>query len=268
MKLAIIGGGNMGGAIARALLRNQTLAVSELLIVESESTRREQLASELGCQTQEAVDSHLSQFDVVLLAVKPQTSVPVMRLMVSHLQSSQLVISIMAGISIAQLSLELRHSKLVRGMPNVPAQIGEGMTGYFATNDVTEIQLAMVRNIFSAFGHAVAVPNEDAIDATTAVSGSGPAYVYYVAEHMMAGARALGFAEEEATQLIQQTIKGAVLLWESRQTPVEELRRRVTSPGGTTEAAIQSFDSHHVGENLQEGIRQAYQRAKELAQNS
>jgi len=152
----------------------------------------------------------------------------------------------------------------VRVMPNTPAQVGLGMNVYYADPSLGPQQLEPVTALLNASGAALAVPSEDAIDAATAVSGSGPAYVFYVAEHWMNAARKLGFSEEEAATLVQQTLLGATELWKAQGVPVGTLREQVTSKGGTTAAALEAFQANGVGTGLEAGIERAYQRAKEL----
>jgi len=264
MKLVIIGGGNMGSAIAHSLINTQTLSKSDLSIVELSARQRERLKS-LGCLIYEEIGPEISSYDGILLAVKPQVSSSVFKAMSPHLHENQVIISIMAGLSIQQMVEELKHTAIVRVMPNTPAQIGEGVSVYFPTESVTSEQCEFTQTIFQSSGIAFAVQNEDAIDAATAISGSGPAYVFYLAEHMLKQAQTLGFSEDEATQLVQQTIKGAASLWQSQSLPVDELRKRVTSPGGTTEAALTTFEKNDVGLGIQKGMQAAYQRAKDLA---
>ncbi|MBF0287322.1 MAG: pyrroline-5-carboxylate reductase [SAR324 cluster bacterium] len=268
MGVAIIGGGNMGRAIAHSLLHTQTFLQSDILVVETVSAKCEQLVDTIGCRVLEKIGAEISQFTGVIVAVKPQMSSSVMEELASFLASHQLVISIMAGISTRQMVQTLNHEAIVRVMPNTPSQIGEGMSVYFATPTVNQEQLEFTKKILKATGQALAVKNEDAIDAATAISGSGPAYIFYIAEQMVASARQLGFSEDEATLLVQQTIKGAVLLWEKQEISAGELRQQVTSPGGTTESALQTFTENKIDSNFQQGLQSAYQRAKELAQNS
>jgi len=268
MNLAIIGGGNMGGAMAHSLIVTQTISPSKLMIIELDSTLRKNLAQELGCAVRENIDDEVSRFFGILLAVKPQNASSVTKDLAPFLASNQVVISIMAGISIEQMIRELNHRSIVRVMPNTPVQIGEGMSIYYGAGDVTSAQIQFTQSILNANGRAFSVDQEDAIDAATAISGSGPAYVFYIAEQMMACAIKFGISREQASILTQQTIKGAVLLWEKQSISVDELRHRVTSPGGTTEAALRSFEESRIGMLFQEGLRAAYLRAKELAQTS
>ena len=145
-----------------------------------------------------------------------------------------------------------------------PVQVGLGMNVYYAAPGIEKERLAAVEALFNASGEALAVNSEDAIDAATAISGSGPAYVFYVAEHWMSRAQALGFSAEEAQKLVQQTLIGATTLWKTQDVAVGTLREQVTSKGGTTAAALETFEAASVGAGLREGIEKAYQRAKEL----
>ena len=266
MNLLIIGGGNMGKAMAHSLLDTQTLSASNLLICETCSSQRELLAKVLACEIVETVGAELAAYNAVLLAVKPQQAPAVLKNIQPHLVPHQVVISIMAGISIAQIERELQHKAVVRVMPNTPAQIGQGMSVFYATPAVTPAQQAFTQALLKANGRAFAVAREEGIDAATAISGSGPAYVFYIAEQMIASAQRLGFSQEEANTLTQQTLKGAVMLWEAQTLAVDELRHQVTSPGGTTEAALKNFEENQVGSQFQKGLHAAYLRAKELAQ--
>jgi len=170
----------------------------------------------------------------------------------------------MAGISLAALRAGLAHEALVRVMPNTPAQVGLGMNVYHAAPAVEDRQLRAVEALLQASGETLAVASEDAIDAATAISGSGPAYVFYLAEHWMNAALKLGFTSQEAEQLVQQTLIGATALWKEQRVPVATLRAQVTSQGGTTAAAVEHFEQQEVGLHFEGGVERAYRRAKEL----
>ncbi len=158
----------------------------------------------------------------------------------------------------------LGQQALVRVMPNTPAQVGLGMSVYCADPAVTPQQQEAVEKLFQASGATLAVESEDAIDAATAVSGSGPAYVFFLAEHWMKAAGKLGFSEAQAELLVQQTLAGATELWKRLGVPAGTLREQVTSKGGTTAAALDSFRESGVGPGIEDGVVQAYRRAKEL----
>jgi len=263
--LALIGGGNMGGAILRAVTSQGIVPAEQLLLVEPETEKAAALAEATGCAVQAQIDGRVSEYELLLLATKPQGAPAVMAELRSHLVPEQTVVSVMAGINLATLRNGLGHERLVRTMPNTPAQLGEGMTAVYADPSVPEASRKQVQAVFGACGTCLEVSREDAIDAATAVSGSGPAYVFYLAEQMMAAAQDLGFSESAAQTLVQKTLRGAILLWEQKGVSAATLRRQVTSPGGTTEAAVTHFESQAVGQHLQEGLQKAYQRAKELA---
>ncbi|HEX7927918.1 MAG TPA: pyrroline-5-carboxylate reductase [bacterium] len=263
MQIAFIGGGNMGRALAAAVIRQGVSKPSEVLVVEPVEVARDAVG-QLGCTVAEVPDERVTKAAIVLLAVKPQQAREAMAELKPFLANNQVIVSIMAGVKLSALQEGLGHETLVRVMPNTPAQVGLGMNVYHAAPDVTPRQLEAVETVLKASGEVLAVPSEDAIDAATAVSGSGPAYVFYLAEHWMAAAIKLGFTEPEAAQLVQQTLIGATALWRSANVPPATLREQVTSKGGTTAAALEEFNGKGVGDAVQVGIARAYQRAKEL----
>jgi pyrroline-5-carboxylate reductase len=264
MDYAFIGGGNMGRALAAAAIARGVAPPGKVLIVEPQQASRD-LAAALNCIVAPAADERVGDARAVVLAVKPQNATEVFRALRGLLKPHQVVISIMAGVTVAAIREGLAHEALVRVMPNTPAQIGLGMNVYFALPSVSEAQLTTVVALLRAAGDALAVSSEDAIDAATAVSGSGPAYVFYLAEHWMLAAQALGFTEREAAQLVQQTLAGATALWKASRLAPATLREQVTSKGGTTAAAVEHFEAQQVGGLLRAGIARAYRRAKELA---
>lgn len=253
----------MGRALASALIGKEVCRPEEILVVDPDAACQA-ACRKLGCAVAETADDAVSAAPVLVLAVKPQSAQEAFAQLRPLLKPEQLVVSIMAGTTMAAMREGLGHEALVRVMPNTPAQVGLGMNVYYAAPGIEKERLAAVEALFNASGEALAVNSEDAIDAATAVSGSGPAYVFYVAEHWMSRAQALGFSAEEAQKLVQQTLIGATALWKSQDVAVGTLREQVTSKGGTTAAALEYFDSHNVGKNLAGGIEKAYQRAKEL----
>ena len=265
MRLVIIGGGNMGGAILLALLKSRSLPPEDILLIESDKEKRQKIENATGCSTQIEIDAVVRSYEMVLLAVKPQSSSSVMELLAQWLIPEHVVVSVMAGISLKKIRGALGQSRLVRVMPNIPTLIGEGMSVFFATDKVGNKGRDWVKIIFNSCGSCMEAKNEDAIDGATAISGSGPGYLFYFAEQMILSANALGFSAEEANTLVQKTFRGATLLWESQQVSPETLRQQVSSPGGTTLAALNYFQSKNVGEVIQDGMFQAYQRAKELS---
>ncbi len=265
MDYAFIGGGNMGRAIAAALIGKGVCRGKDILVVDPDGAAREHNAA-MGCFVRETVGPEIGEAAAVLLAVKPQTSAEVFETLKPMLTSEQVVVSIMAGITIGAMQAGLDHDAVVRVMPNTPSQVGLGMLVYHAAPAVTAPQLGVVEALLQASGETLAVASEDAIDAATAISGSGPAYVFYLAEHWVRAAVELGFNQEQAAQLVQQTLIGATALWKEQQADPGALRAAVTSKGGTTAAALEHMDSQGVGLHFEEAVRRAYRRAKELGQ--
>lgn len=261
---AIIGVGNMGHALAAALVERRVCPPERLLGVDPDAAARERLGA-LGCETAATLIPRVGEARVVLLAVKPQSAAEVLPAVGGHLRAGQTVLSIMAGVPLEALQRGLGHPAVVRAMPNTPAQIGRGMTVYCPAEGVDAAVLAHVEALFRACGEVVRVDDEDLIDAATAVSGSGPAYVFYLAEHWIHAARELGFDEAQAVRMVQQTLLGATELWRSKSAAPRTLRERVTSRGGTTEAALDVFQDASVGTGFEHGVLRAYARAKELS---
>ncbi len=256
-KLVICGGGNMGFAIASLCVKK--LSNIKLQIVEQREERRVEIKSKLNVE----VLSELPELNdaAILFAVKPQdfTSLNL------KAKKPKLVISIMAGITTQKITNIMgENTAVIRCMPNTPLQIGEGMTVYFANKNVVDEQRNFAETILSAAGKTLQVYDEGMLDAATAVSGSGPAYLYHFMESYIAAAKEIGFSDADAELLVTQTIKGAYSLWEAGDVSIAELRRRVTSKGGTTEAALNEFNRLNVATALLSGIQQALKRSKEL----
>jgi pyrroline-5-carboxylate reductase len=265
MKLAVLGVGNMGGAIVDAVLRAQLLSSDDLLLIEAHPEQRASLRARFQCLITEQVSALRPEYNFVLLAIKPQQAPSVLPELTSVLDASQTLLSVLAGTAIPTIQDWTQHQRVARVMPNTPAQIAAGMSVYYADASVPREARLGIRQIFEACGSCLEVHAEEQIDAATAISGSGPAYVFYLAEQMVAQAQELGFSPEEATQLTQQTLLGATQLWQSGSWTPTELRQRVTSPGGTTAAALDTFDQKHVGHSIQAGLQQAFLRARELS---
>ena len=261
MDYAFVGGGNMGYALAAAAVRRGVSEPGRILVADPSGEARRR-AEALGCRTAERPSP--ADARVVVLAVKPQQAPEALAELSGRIGGDQVVVSIMAGIRIAAIQDALRHRAVVRVMPNTPAQIGLGMHVFFADASVTAEQLQTVEALLSASGEVLRGASEDSIDAATAVSGSGPAYVFYLAEHWMRAAEGMGFTPRQAAQLVSQTLRGAVELWRSTGTPPGRLREQVTSKGGTTAAALDAMNEAGVGAAIEAGVRRAYQRAKEL----
>ena len=264
MKLAFIGGGNMGEAMLATVLKKGLAESSGICVSDVSPERRQYLKEKYKITVTESNRDTVSDSDIVVLAVKPQNIREIYDEIKGTLRSDQLVLSIVAGVKITSLCQKLGHQRIVRVMPNTPAQIGFGMSGWTATSEVTAEQKEQVRKILRAMGRETYFSDEKYLDMVTAVSASGPAYFFLFAECLADAAVDIGIPRREAEVLATQTLLGAAnLLGKSGETPAE-LRRKVTSKGGTTERALQVFEEGKLSDLVQEAVRAAYQRAKEL----
>ncbi len=262
-KVAVIGAGVMGEALIAALIRSG-VAPSSIAIVEKRLERSTELMTRYGI-TQSALDEAVSTSDVILLVVKPQDMESVLHDVKGSINKSALVMSFAAGKKIGFIAGHLGDAQpIVRIMPNTPTSVGLGAAGYSFGNGVTQDQKAFVSTFLAAAGVAVEV-DESLQDAITATSGSGPAYFFAFVEAMVDGAVALGLTREDATALTIQTIVGAAALLEKSGDSPTTLREKVTSPNGTTAAAIASFSHDHLAEIVARAMKAAHARSQELA---
>ncbi|WP_144110115.1 pyrroline-5-carboxylate reductase [Paraburkholderia sp. BCC1886] len=264
MKIAFIGGGNMAAALIGGLIK-RGVAPADLYTIDPNDDARERNERHFGIRTAASADAALASYDAVVLAVKPQVLKSVAEALAPHLQASQLVISIVAGIRMQDISRWLGgHAQIVRVMPNTPALIGMGVTGLVATADVDEAGHELASQVLGAVGETVWVDGETKIDAVTAISGSGPAYVFYFIEALQEAARQLGLDEAQGRALAVATFTGAAQLAANSDEAPGVLRERVTSKGGTTAAALASFEASGIKEAIVRGALAADARAKEM----
>ena len=263
MKIAFIGGGNMATAIIGGLLARGADA-ADLRVAEIDAAARERLGREFGVTAVADALEAAAGADCVFLAVKPQQ----MRTVVASVApacASALVVSIAAGIRTADLSRWLGgHDRIVRVMPNTPALIRQGLSAAFPLAGVSAGQRAAVDDLLGAVGKVLWVPNEDALDGVTALSGSGPAYVFYLIEAMQEAAGRLGFDTEAARLMSIQTVLGAAGLAAQSTEPAATLRARVTSKGGTTERALQVLEERGAKAAFVDAIEAAAVKSREL----
>ena len=267
MKLGFIGGGNMAQALIIGLKSqhglNQQFAMQDITVVELDANIRAELSKNLGINTTDCLSS-IQACDVIVLAIKPQ-QLPALAKALAPLLDNQLVISIAAGIRLCDLSRWLGDYKtIVRAMPNTPAQIQAGITGLYAMPNVSAVQISLADQVLSAAGSTVWLNSEEQLDAVTAISGSGPAYVFYMIEALQQASIDLGLNEAQAKQLSIATFKGASLLADASSTPIETLRQQVTSKGGTTEQGLLSLQDSQVKQAIILAAQKACQRAKTL----
>ena len=264
MKLLVIGFGNMGSAIVKAL-QTQESPLFESIIIFDRSEEKIAMAKEMGVGVLDSLED-MAEDEVVLLAVKPQDMDAALDQLKDKLKDNALLVSIAAGVTLARLKEKSGHEAVVRVMPNTPALVGQGASGFIASGGVGEEQRKVVKIMLESFGMAIELTNEDQIDMVTALSGSGPAYVFYFLEALIGGATNLGLSEEDALKLAIQTMAGGAELAKSVEglSGLEQLRSNVTSKGGTTEQAIAKFDEAQLKNIVAEAMKAAYDRAKEL----
>ncbi|MFC2014064.1 pyrroline-5-carboxylate reductase [Chloroflexota bacterium] len=264
MKTAFIGGGNMGEAMLAAILEKGLSVPQDILVSDVIEARRQYLKQRYSVIVLSNNLGALPTGDVIVLAIKPQNLVGVMAELSGRLKPTQLVLSIIAGAKIDTLHRGLKHGCIVRAMPNTPAQIGEGMSVWTATAEVTEEQRAGAGSIIGAMGKEIYVDNEKYIDMATAVSGSGPAYVFLFMESLVDAAVDIGLPRDMAQKLVLQTIVGAGHFVQKSGKELDELRRMVTSPGGTTAEALLQFEEGKLLETVKQAVEAAYNKAREL----
>ena len=259
-ELGVIGAGNMAEAIVRGILNAGVLKASQIVASDLSQARRDLFSNQLKIATSEKPNVAAK---VILLSVKPQQMSAVLGLIRSSAQPDTLFISIAAGVRSETIESALGGAIVVRAMPNTPMLVGTGMTAICRGSKATAEHLATARRLFECAGKVVEV-DESQMEAVTAVSGSGPAYVFYLAEQMISSGVALGLSAEQAKTLALQTIAGAGQMLITSADEPAELRRKVTSPGGTTQAAIETLDELHVPMAIERAITAASERGKEL----
>ncbi|SDG77048.1 pyrroline-5-carboxylate reductase [Propionivibrio dicarboxylicus] len=265
MKITFLGGGNMANALIGGML-DKGVPASAITVIEINEQNHEPLRQRFGVKCVTTPTAEVFNCDVLLLAVKPQQLRAAVEPFSGKLRE-QLVISIAAGIRLGDLSRWLGgYTRLVRAMPNTPALIGAGVTGLFALPGVAEPERRGAEKILQAVGTTLWVADEGQIDAVTAISGSGPAYAFLLIEAMQQAAAELGFSPEQARQLSIDTVLGAAKLAQGSEESAAILRERVTSKGGTTEAALRVMAEHGVREAIAAGALAAAARSRELGE--
>ncbi len=264
MNLAVLGFGNMGQAIVKGLLSKGVLSPEQVFIFDPAEDKQQE-AEKWGLQVVSSAEELMNYASILLVAVKPQMLQMALQPLSLAVNEKILLISIVAGVSIHYYKNLLGKSSLriVRTMPNTPALVGEGITALSFSEECTETDKKIALQIFQSVGKTVVV-SEEQIDAVTAVSGSGPAYFFYLCECMIEAGKDLGLSEEIAISLVRQTFYGSASLLVSGNDSPETLRARVTSKGGTTESALKTMEANNFKSIVIEAIRSAHNRAKEL----
>jgi pyrroline-5-carboxylate reductase len=268
MNISFIGGGNMARAIIGGL-KNNDFDMTAITVIDPDEEKRKQLAAEFNVQVSDSYveNDNIKLSHVIVLAVKPQQMKEVCT-QLSHKISTQLIISIAAGIRTVDISRWLgNYPSIVRVMPNTPAQIQAGVSALFALPKVTQAQQSQASTILDAVGMTLWLNDEAKMDAVTAISGSGPAYVFYLIEALQDAAISLGMTAEESSMLAVQTFAGASLLASQSKTDIQTLRAQVTSKGGTTEQGILALESANIKNIILAAAKAAANKSKSLGDN-
>src|SRR5436189_5643150 len=264
--IATVGSGVMAEAMIAGLLRGGIVKPAKVVASHPRSERRDQLREAYGIRTVGANNEAVEDADVVLLAIKPQMLGRVGPELAVVLKPGQLVISILAGATTAALTGALRHAQVVRSMPNTPARLGRGMTVWYATPETSADQRTQASAILQALGHEIEVDDERLVAMATAVSGTGPTYVFLFMEALIDAAVHLGFPRHVAHDLVIETLEGSTLFAKQSGDHPAVLRNMVTSPGGTSAAALHELESGRLRTVLSEAVWAAFRRTVELGE--
>lgn len=268
--IGLIGAGNMAEAIIRGITASGMYSAENIMASDVRPDRLAYIADEYGIQTTQSNLELVEHARVLIICVKPQNVPKMLDALAGKIRDNTLVISIAAGITTKYLIKRLGDKPIIRAMPNTPAMVDEGATALYSSN-ASQDYLDHAKAMFEAMGKAVIVESEEMIDAITAVSGSGPAYFFLLMEEMVTAAREMNIPADIAEELVYQTAKGAGVLAQqayARGESPAELRRKVTSPNGTTEAAVHVFLSRDFGGTIFSGIKAARDRSLELSQEA
>ncbi|MFQ5399812.1 MAG: pyrroline-5-carboxylate reductase [Anaerolineae bacterium] len=259
--IAFIGSGTMGEAMIRGLLSKNLIKPDQIIAADPWQKRLDYLQQRHGVRTTQNNTEAAEEGQIVILSIKPQSLPMVMPDIRGHLRRQDLLISIIAGAPIKKLADGVAHASVVRAMPNTPAQIGQGITVWTDTPEVSDTHRQQAKAILGSFGEEIYVDDERFLDMATALSGTGPGYVYMVMEAMIDAGVHMGFSRHVARQLVFQTIRGSVEYADRSGKHVAELRNQVTSPGGTTAEALYHLEKGGLRTVISRGIWAAYQRS-------
>ncbi len=266
-KIAIIGCGNMGLTYAKSFLQFNLVTRENLLLVARDKDHKQELdGMDIGVSVA-GIGSQVADCGVIVIAVKPQDFHSVVDDLKSILLPHNVVLSVMAGITVETIQKALDHEIIIRAMPNTPAQLGMGVTAFTGSKNVNIHQVSIIDNLLSTTGRTIFLEDEQQLDAVTALSGSGPAYFFYIVKSMIEAGKEMGLEESVAAMLVKQTMLGSFHLMNQSPKKLDELISAVTSKGGTTEAALKTFNARKIDESLMKAIFAAQHRAMELSKS-
>ncbi|MFD2517464.1 pyrroline-5-carboxylate reductase [Salinimicrobium flavum] len=266
MKVLVIGAGNMGLTYAEGMASSPILNRRKLMVYDVSPDKIISLKEMEIFDVHEKLEDALPTADVIFLAVKPFHSDELFERMKPMMNDEQIAVSLMAGVTIETIQEGLGIKKVIRTMPNLPAQVGKGVTSFTESKEVSRVELLMIRNLLDTTGESIHVENQNYIDASTGISGSGPAYVFYFMNSMLEAAKKMGFSDNDSRVLVSKTFEGAVELFNRNDLSPTLWMDRVASKGGTTRAALDSMDDNNVKELIKEAAYAAFNRAVELGE--
>ncbi len=265
MKIAVLGAGKMGLSFSKSFLKYELIQPEDLHLIIRNEEKRPEISGEFPASRISTPDQVTEpDADIIIIAVKPQDFLEAVKNFRFRLKENQMILSIMAGIKIDKIQKALHHPLVVRAMPNSPTLLGMGITGYTAAEGIAFSQLMNIERLLNSTGRSVYLENEDLLDGVTALSGSGPAYFYYIVDAMIRAGVEMGIQENLSRLFVKQTMLGAYHLINNSEKNLEELISDVASKGGTTEAALKTFQENGLKDILQQGILNAEKRAREL----
>lgn len=265
-EIGVIGAGNAAEGIVQGILRNSMLFDDRLIASDRTESRRELFKRRFNIAVTDDNKYLVKNSYILLLAIKPQQFVDAVSEFSDLVCEDHIVVSIMAGVSTATIEQQFSHinARVIRTMPNLPVHVGAGMAGVCRGRHAQEVDLLRAQRIFDAGGRSMVIEDEIQMDAVTAVSGSGPAYFYYFVEAMIAAGIEAGLSPQQAQLLAKQTCLGAAQMMVQSEDSPAVLREKVTSPGGTTQAALESMAAAGVPDHIREGVLAAWRRSREL----
>lgn len=264
MKVLMIGAGNMGATFAEGMSKSNLLNGRKLQIYDKNPQKITEAKEKGIFDTYTKLEDCLPKADIVFLAVKPYHIDALFEEMRPLINERQMFVSLMAGVKLETIINGLKAKKVVRAMPNLPAQIGLGVTSYTESNAVSRLELLLVRNFLDMTGKSIHVETEKFIDASTGISGSGPAYVFYFMNSMLEAAKKMGFSDFDSRVLVSHTFEGAVKLFNESDITPKTWMDRVASKGGTTEAALDCMEENNLKDLIEQAAYAAFNRAVEL----
>lgn len=267
MKIAVLGAGNMGLSFSKSFLKYELIKPENLHLITRKPEKIDKISREfLGAKVSSFQDLKEIDADLVIIAVKPQDFQFVAENIPFQFSENQMLLSIMAGIRIQKIQKFFNHQKVVRAMPNSPTLLGMGITGYTAAEGISFADLMQIERFLNSTGRSVYLEDENLLDGVTALSGSGPAYFYYIVDAMIKAGTEMGIDENLSKLFVKQTMLGAYHLINNSDKNLEELIGDVASKGGTTEAALKTFEENNLKDILKKGILAAENRSKKLSE--